>query len=91
MAVVGRRGEASTEEMLNFLRKGFFPQAVVAFVEEQDVARTQIALLKGRKMINGKSTAYVCEKGTCKAPVTSLKDLKSILDADYKKTMVSDN
>ena len=84
VAIVGRRGEASTEEMLNFIRKGFLPQAVIAFAEEKDIVRTHIPLLKDRTMLDGKATAYVCKKGTCQAPVNSIKELLDLIDAEYK-------
>jgi len=39
----------------------------------------------GKNSVEGKATAYVCEHGTCRAPVTSAGELKALLD-DYQQT-----
>ena len=53
------------DAFLAILRKRFLPRAVVA-----GGAGTNIALLRGRPMVDGKPTAYVCENFACKQPVT---------------------
>lgn len=86
VAVVGRKEEPSTEEMLRFIRQGFFPNAVFAFAYEDNLeeAAKDVPLLAGRKVIDGKATAYVCRRGACLAPVTSTSDLEKLLNEDYK-------
>ena len=76
VAVIGRRNSA--DDMLKTIRKGFFPNAVFAFAYEDE--KTGIPLLDGRKTIDGKTTAYVCRRGTCLAPVTSSEDLVKLLN-----------
>ncbi|MEC7641084.1 MAG: thioredoxin domain-containing protein [Nitrospinota bacterium] len=82
VAVVGRRDDPSTKEMLTFIRKGFFPQAVFAFAYEDEIETLgkEVPLLSGRKLMDRKATAYVCRRGTCLPPVTSLRDLQKLLD-----------
>jgi len=79
VAVVGKRNDPATQELLDTLRKGFYPNAVFAFAYEDDVANTVIPLLKDRKLVNGKATAYVCRQGTCLAPVHSAEELVKLL------------
>ena len=81
VAVIGKRNDPTTEELLNTLRKGFYPNAVFAFVYEDEVenAGKTIPLLKNRQLINGKATAYVCRQGACLAPVHSAEELVKLL------------
>lgn len=82
VAIVGPRGHSSTEEMLRTIRRGFFPNAVFAFAgaDEIESLAKEVPLLKGRKVVDGKATAYVCRQGTCLAPVTSVEDLVKLLN-----------
>ena len=84
VAVVGKRNDPATQEMLNALRQGFYPNAVFAFAYEEEVenAGATIPLLKNRKLANGKVTAYVCRQGACMAPVQSVEELVKLLSYD---------
>ena len=82
VAVVGKRNDPTTRELLKTMRKGFYPNAVFAFAYEDQIENTPIPLLKGRKMVNGKGTAYVCQQGTCLKPVQSSEDLVKLLSYD---------
>ena len=81
VAVVGPRNHPSTGEMLKTIRTGFFPNAVFAFAYEDEVEQKgrDLPLLAGRQVKDGKATAYVCQLGTCLAPVTSADELKALL------------
>ncbi len=70
VAVVGKRNDPTTQKMLDILRKGFYPNAVFAFAYKDEIenAGKLIPLLKDRKLMNGKGTAYVCRRGACLAP-----------------------
>jgi uncharacterized protein len=82
VAIVGPRNHPSTDTMLKTIRNGFFPNAVFAFsyADEVDKAAVDIPLLAGRKLVDGKATAYVCRQGTCLAPVTSVENLIKLLN-----------
>jgi uncharacterized protein len=84
VAVVGKRNDPATQEMLNALRQGFYPNAVFAFAYEDEVenAGETIPLLKNRKLENGKVTAYICRQGACMAPVQSVEELVKLLSYD---------
>jgi uncharacterized protein len=54
----------------------YIPNKVVVISEENNAEAAEfIPLLKERKMIEGKPTAYVCENFACQQPVTSAEDL----------------
>ncbi len=85
VAVIGKRNDPGTQEFLTAIRKGFFAQAVFAFAYEDEIASTPVKLLQDRKLVDGKASAYVCRRGTCLAPVTTVKELQELLDDDYKE------
>ncbi|MBT3921334.1 MAG: thioredoxin domain-containing protein [Nitrospina sp.] len=82
VAVVGKRNDTETQKLLDTLRKGFYPNAVFAFAYEDEIGSTSIPLLKDRKLVNGKATAYVCKQGTCLAPVHTVEELVKLLSYD---------
>ncbi len=62
---------------LKELRKTYLPNKVLIQVEEGEHAEKLAALVpivEGRTVINGKSTAYVCENGICQLPSFTAKD-----------------
>lgn len=83
VAIVAPRDHASADDMLKLIRTGFFPNAVFAFAWEDAPEKQRVPLLADKKVVDGKATAYVCEHGTCRAPVTSAGELKALLD-DYR-------
>ena len=84
MAIVGKKNDDATQNFLTTIRKGFFPNSVFAFSYENEVAKNAefIPLLKGRKLHQGKATAYVCRKGACLPPVQTSEELVKLLSYD---------
>ena len=79
VAIIGHRKDPETEEMRKLARTGFFPNAVFAFAYEDDPNKNKIPLLADKKTTNGKTTAYVCNRGTCLPPVNTPQDLAKLL------------
>ena len=81
VAIIGKRNDLSTQEILKTIRSQFFPNAIFAFAYEDEVAKkgADLPLLSGKTIINGKATAYVCRLGTCLKPVNSSEDLVNLL------------
>ncbi len=50
------------------------------FIGGDDFSRSQQPVLSGKKILNGKTTAYVCQNYTCKQPVTDLQDFRKLLN-----------
>jgi uncharacterized protein YyaL (SSP411 family) len=71
IVVIGEKGNELEKEIW----QEFLPGKVVILAEKDNVNDEFLPLLKGRKMIDGKATAYVCENFTCQQPVTSVEEL----------------
>ena len=59
--------------MLSRLRRTFLPNRVLTIATQGtdlDEHKKLVPLLEGRKAIDGKVTAYVCEAQVCKLPTT---------------------
>jgi uncharacterized protein len=64
---------ASAEPMLSRLRQTFLPNRVITIATQGadlEEHKKLVPLLDGRKAIDGKVTAYVCEARVCKLPTT---------------------
>jgi uncharacterized protein len=81
VALIGRKNDTATQNFLTAIRKGFFPNSVFAFSYEDEVEKNAkiIPLLAGRKLHQGKATAYVCRQGTCLPPVQTSEELVKLL------------
>ncbi|MBA3349074.1 MAG: thioredoxin domain-containing protein, partial [Actinobacteria bacterium] len=82
IVIVGDAAGEDTAELLGTVRNRFIPNKVVVVGDESiEGAPSQILLLQGRSKRNGKATAYVCHRGTCKYPVDTPEDLVAQLAA----------
>lgn len=80
VAIVGRPTALDTVALLRPLRARFRPNTVVALREPGAREAGQPALLRDRTSFDGKATAYVCERYTCRQPVTTPEALAAQLD-----------
>ncbi|MDO8531630.1 MAG: thioredoxin domain-containing protein [Dehalococcoidia bacterium] len=72
IAIIGPRDHPATRALAHAAHRPFVPHKVIAGCAPDDSSAEGdgIPLLKGRGMVNGRPTAYVCERNTCKLPVT---------------------
>jgi uncharacterized protein YyaL (SSP411 family) len=83
VAIVGERDAEDTKVLLEVLEQHPLPHAAVALVagpNEPLVAR--LPFVQGRGRIDGKATAYLCEGGVCRLPVTAPEALAEQLAGD---------
>ena len=81
VAIVGDPASPDTRTLLDeVLAKRFVPNVVVA-VAPAGVVPKGLTLLEGRPQVDGRPTAYVCERFACKLPVTRREDLRAQLGA----------
>ena len=58
----------------------WLPNKVVVACDPVDPAPlTGLAILEGKRMIDGRPTVYLCERFTCRTPVTSPDALRDLL------------
>jgi len=79
VVVIGKRNDPETDAILSHIRKGFFPNAVFAFAYEDEVSESNIPLLAGKALLDGKATIYVCRLGSCLSPMHSIEELNQQL------------
>jgi uncharacterized protein YyaL (SSP411 family) len=72
IVIIGKKGNALEREIFS----EYLPNKVVVLSENADEDSAAIPLLKDRKMLEGKPTAYVCENFACQKPVTEIEDLR---------------
>ncbi len=77
VAIVGDLEDERTRSLVNEVHGArFLPNAVIAMGEPHDEeAMDAVALLRDRPQVDGLPTAYVCERFTCRLPVTDPEDL----------------
>ena len=73
--------EEIESEFTDVLRGVFLPFKILA----SSASELDIPLMQGKKMLDGKPTAYICKNYTCKEPITNGKALKIAL-ATLKST-----
>lgn len=69
IAIVGERGAADTEALLDAVFSQYVPNKVVACAAPNEASA--IHLLANRSPVEGRATAYVCHRYICEAPVTT--------------------
>jgi uncharacterized protein len=80
IAIIGDPAAAETRLLLEEVWKTYLPNKIVAQSSpENKVAAGTIPLLRDRPLLDNKATAYVCERFSCKKPVTQPADLASQL------------
>jgi uncharacterized protein YyaL (SSP411 family) len=77
VAIIGDPGDERTRSLVaEVVRARFLPNAVLAVADPRDRdAAEGVALLRDRPQIDHLPTAYVCERFTCRLPVTKAEDL----------------
>jgi uncharacterized protein YyaL (SSP411 family) len=82
VAIVGDpAGDATRALAAEVTARRYRPNLVLAVAAPDDEeARRAVLLLKDRIQIDGSATAYVCDRFTCRLPVTGAKGLRSQLD-----------
>jgi uncharacterized protein YyaL (SSP411 family) len=78
IAIVGEHGSPRTDEMITEVRRLYRPRSVIA-ASSIPVTADAPVLLRDRPLIDGRTTAYVCEGFACKLPVTTVGGLRDQL------------
>ncbi|MBS3966336.1 MAG: thioredoxin domain-containing protein [Truepera sp.] len=80
IAIVGDRESEDTQALLAVLEAQPLPQVAIALIEGPgDPLVAQFPFLQGKERLGSKATAYVCEGGACRLPVTTPEALSAQL------------
>ncbi|MEG3224919.1 MAG: thioredoxin domain-containing protein [Methanobacteriales archaeon Met13] len=77
VVISGDKDQPLTKKMIGALRENYLPNVTLLVNWSDDWLMEKVESLREKKMVDGKTTGYVCSNGTCYAPV---KDAKSLLD-----------
>ncbi|MFC1708054.1 thioredoxin domain-containing protein, partial [Planctomycetota bacterium] len=83
VVLAGRKDNPATMRLLRVIYGRFRPNTVLAFHPMGEKAREIEALipyLKEQTALRGEPAVYVCEGYTCKQPVTTVEELKKLLE-----------
>ncbi len=80
IVIIGDPEDEATKALMRTVYETYIPNKVVVTSAKPD-PDSDLPLLKGKQMRNGKPTAYVCENYSCKLPVTDTTKLASQLTA----------
>ena len=76
IALFGPPKDENMQALVDEVQKLPLPYTVIALAEGADDPLTEtLPFLSGRGRVEGKATAYVCEGGACKLPVTTVEGL----------------
>jgi uncharacterized protein YyaL (SSP411 family) len=78
IAIVGAPDDDATQALLRTVRKRYLPHTVLALKHPDE--ESDLPLLAGRGLVDGKPAAYVCENYACMLPVTTPEELAALLD-----------
>jgi uncharacterized protein len=82
IVIAGQPGAADTRELLEEVHRHYLPNTIVLLADGgagQKFLAGKLEEVKEMKPIGGKAAAYVCENFSCKAPVTSVEELRKLL------------
>lgn len=77
--VIGDREDSAVVDLLKEARTRYSPNTVFGGASAEPGVAEKSPLLQGRKLVDRKATAYVCENYACKLPVTSATELAELL------------
>jgi uncharacterized protein len=79
VAIVGDPSADDTRRLVEEVWRRFQPNRVLAVAAPDDDATRTVPLLADRPQVDGRATAYVCERFVCQRPVTDPSDLAELL------------
>ncbi|WP_447973340.1 thioredoxin domain-containing protein [Nitrospira sp. Kam-Ns4a] len=82
IVLVGRRTDPALQEMRAVVGRRYLPNKTLVLVEDGaagEAARFVPAAAKGKRAVDGRPTAYVCQQFTCSRPVTDWVTLERLL------------
>jgi uncharacterized protein YyaL (SSP411 family) len=84
IVIAGNRDDEATKQMLQCIASRFAPRKVLLLHPEGDGGKDMERIapfVKGKKRINGKTAAYVCENHSCKLATTDVTQVIALMES----------
>ncbi len=81
--IAGSADDPHTKELLKEVHSRFIPNKIILLADGdmgQETLASYIPFIESVKMIDGKSTAYICENYACKLPTSDVKVVAELLN-----------
>jgi uncharacterized protein YyaL (SSP411 family) len=79
IVIVGAPDDPRTRALREVVDRRFAPWDIVVIGDPEDPRCADIPLLAGRGLVDGAPAAYVCERMTCRTPITDPDALRAAL------------
>ncbi len=79
VAVAGDRETEEARAIFALLNRSFRPNMVLAWASGDVAEHASIPLLSQRKLLEGRTTVYVCRHFACRLPVSTVAELEALL------------
>src|SRR5207248_5781419 len=82
VVIAANVGDERVQELLGEIRRHFLPHAVLLFADggdDQNFLAERNEAIRAMRPIDGKPAVYICQNFTCKAPVTTVQELRKLL------------
>ncbi|WP_306811066.1 hypothetical protein [Irregularibacter muris] len=79
VVIVGKKDNREIKQMIDILHRKFLPRitTVVGYEgENKKLIDSTIEFVAQQKMIDEKSTAYICQNFSCQQPITDVEEFK---------------
>ncbi len=85
IVVIGDDNAGEGKKLADYLKTSFIPNKVAAFGSPATLeAKGRLPFFRGKEMLNGKTTFYVCENNTCKLPTNNFDQARKLIEGDGK-------
>ena len=79
IAIMGPLDDPRTQALRDVVDRRFAPWDIVVVADPVDPRCAEVPLLRGRGLVDGAPAAYVCERMTCRTPITDPEALRAAL------------
>jgi len=79
IAITGPLDDPRTQALRDVVDRRFAPWDIVVVADPADPRCAEVPLLRGRGLVDGAPAAYVCERMTCRTPITDPEALRAAL------------
>ncbi len=81
IVIVGNRENDITQEMFKVLRTTYIPNSVIIFFEQEEKVKKGDRF-ENYKMVNEKTTAYICKNFSCSSPTNKPEEMLNIIKSN---------